>query len=65
MATPNTYCPFCGDEGELDEVGAGSHPVFIVVCNGCAAFGPPGETPEAAAANWDMRQHIEEPETTT
>lgn len=51
----STTCPFCGDHGELDEVGAGASPVYIVICNGCAAFGPPGATPEEASANWDRR----------
>jgi uncharacterized Zn finger protein len=55
-------CPFCGDIGELDEVGAGSQPAYVVICNGCGAFGPPGKTPLEASAAWDARITTTTPE---
>lgn len=48
-------CPFCGDEGAIDELGTGSHPVYAVICQGCGAVGPASEDPAAASRAWDHR----------
>jgi hypothetical protein len=48
-------CPFCGDEGEVEEVGVATWPIYAVVCQGCGSVGPGRERQEAAVAAWDAR----------
>ena len=48
-------CPFCGDEGQVDEIGVSTYPVYAVICQGCGAVGPAREQAEDAARSWDAR----------
>lgn len=48
-------CPFCGDEGHVEEVGIGSYPIHAVICRGCGTVGPAREQPLDAVAAWDSR----------
>ena len=45
-------CPFCGDEGEIDEVDSN---VFAVICNGCGTIGPRCDSEQEASDLWDKR----------
>jgi hypothetical protein len=46
-------CPFCGDDGQVEETGLGT---FVVVCEGCGAEGPRRTDPHEAIVAWDHRQ---------
>ena len=45
-------CPFCYEEGEVEEIG---RDWWAVVCLECGCCGPAGETPEIAITLWDKR----------
>jgi Lar family restriction alleviation protein len=51
-------CPFCGDEGQVEETGLGT---FMVVCEGCGAEGPRRTDPQEAVEAWDHRQPANRP----
>lgn len=48
-------CPFCGDEGQIDEVDVGQ---FAVACEGCGSVGPRRNDPAEAVEAWDYRQPV-------
>lgn len=53
---PSTPCPFCASKNlSTDEISPGW---FSVLCDGCGAIGPDGDSQTQAVLKWDDRKEV-------
>lgn len=57
MFKPTKPCPFCASESlRIEELPAGNHKEFAVMCQNCGAFGPNDLGQSGAVEMWELRR---------